>query len=500
MIDAGCNLMKGIAGIFTKLKKDNRGFTLIEMMVVIIILGFVFTAAYSLLNGFSTVVEKQRGKIDARNDVRLAMNQIVKEIESSSGVALSGSVCYVTQPSGTTAAYYYDHGRKAVIRDVDGKQSVFIESLDYNRNPFSVTAEGNKYEIRLVTLNRSKVPGRPETEEYTLVAVRRQTDRQVVVLKAIAPTANPVPGVYGTAQNVSLSTPTNGGAIRVSTDNINWQTYTGPISVPVNTTIYAYTEKAGMKNSDKVTFYYGIKAAAPTASPAPGTYTSGQNVTLSTATAGGTIYYSLDGSNFSTYSSPINVSSSKIITAYTAKGGMENSDRVSFAYTINLEDQGPDPIFTKNPISAYSDWITDKGQLIGGGQKREKDVIFEVKEAGADGKKVIKDTYNGNRNYTADSMIFVEDMVITGTVFLDARTVIFKGDVYIINDNVNGKGKLILKDSMFQNTGRLYVEKTVYLNGTAILERGVYSYQTETNLADSDHRKNRLKKLGAIPY
>lgn len=479
---------------------------MIEMIVVIIILGFVFTAAYSLLNGFSTVVEKQRGKIDARNDVRLAMNQIVKEIESSSGVALSGSVCYVTQPSGTTAAYYYDNGRKAVIRDVDGKQSVFIESLDYNRNPFSVTAEGNKYEIRLVTLNRSKVPGRPETEEYTLVAVRRQTDRQVVVLKAIAPSANPVPGIYGAAQNVSLSTPTSGGTIKFSTDNTNWQTYTGPMSVPVNTTIYAYTEKAGMKNSDKVTFYYGIKAVAPTASPAPGTYTSSRNVTLSTVTAGGTIYYSLDGSNFTPYSSPINVSSSRTITAYTAKGGMENSDRVSFAYTINSGPEVPGPDFADETVSGTAvgvGWIKSDGELnpnTPDKQQWNKNVVLD-----GSGTDIYDRRAGGSGNFIAYAVVLVDDVKLKGTLFLDAKTIVFQGDVYMYTGSGNA-GKLILKCSNTRNVPGygygfvIYFEKNVYLNGQQVLGRGVYFSNTEVDLSNAHDVAAKLRRMGDIPY
>jgi len=81
------------------------------------------------------------------------------------------------------------------------------------------------------------------------------------------------------------------------------------------------------------------KAASPTASPAAGTYTTTQSVTLSSATSGASIYYTTNGSTPTTssnlYSTPITVSTTSTIKAIAVKSGMTNSDVASFAYTIN---------------------------------------------------------------------------------------------------------------------------------------------------------------------
>lgn len=78
--------------------------------------------------------------------------------------------------------------------------------------------------------------------------------------------------------------------------------------------------------------------ATPTFSPAAGTYTSAQNVTLSTTTDGATIYYTIDGTdpttNSSVYSSAIEVSSTTTIKAMAVKGGLDNSSVASATYTI----------------------------------------------------------------------------------------------------------------------------------------------------------------------
>ena len=63
--------------------------------------------------------------------------------------------------------------------------------------------------------------------------------------------------------------------------------------------------------------------SAPTFSPAAGTYYEAQNVTISTTTAGATIYYTLDGNNPTTssavYSSPIAISETTTVKAMAAK-------------------------------------------------------------------------------------------------------------------------------------------------------------------------------------
>ncbi len=78
--------------------------------------------------------------------------------------------------------------------------------------------------------------------------------------------------------------------------------------------------------------------AAPTFSPAGGTYTSAQNVTISTTTAGATIYYTTDGStpssNSAVYSTPIAVSSYTVVKAIAVKDGV-SSTVVTATYIIS---------------------------------------------------------------------------------------------------------------------------------------------------------------------
>ena len=85
--------------------------------------------------------------------------------------------------------------------------------------------------------------------------------------------------------------------------------------------------------------------AKPTFSPEAGTYTSSQNVTISTTTAGATIYYTTNGNDPTTsssvYSSAISVSETTTIKAIAVKSGYDNSEVATATYTIfNIEHAG----------------------------------------------------------------------------------------------------------------------------------------------------------------
>ena len=95
-------------------------------------------------------------------------------------------------------------------------------------------------------------------------------------------------------------------------------------------------------------------AASPTFSPAPGTFTAAQSVALTDATAGASIYYTVDGttptSASTLYSSatPIAISSTSTIKAIAIAAGYTNSAVASGTYTINLPVAAT-PTFTPAP-------------------------------------------------------------------------------------------------------------------------------------------------------
>lgn len=106
----------------------------------------------------------------------------------------------------------------------------------------------------------------------------------------------------------------------------DWRGYTNTTTAP--TTVKFYKRGTGVVT----------EVAAPTFSPEAGTYTSAQNVTISCATEGATIYYTIDGSqptNESTvYSKAIPVATTTTIKAKAFKEGLDASAIASATYTI----------------------------------------------------------------------------------------------------------------------------------------------------------------------
>lgn len=104
----------------------------------------------------------------------------------------------------------------------------------------------------------------------------------------------------------------------------------------------SYTTTTGNIANTQIAFYKKVNnenvVSTPTFSPAAGTYTTAQNVTISCATTGATIHYTTDGSvptaSSPTYSSAIPVSTTTTIKAIAVKSGMTNSFVAEAAYTI----------------------------------------------------------------------------------------------------------------------------------------------------------------------
>ena len=78
--------------------------------------------------------------------------------------------------------------------------------------------------------------------------------------------------------------------------------------------------------------------AIPTFSPAPGSYTGSQNVTLADATSGASIHYTVDGSTPTsgspTYTGPLGITSTTTIKALATEAGYVTSGVLSGTYTI----------------------------------------------------------------------------------------------------------------------------------------------------------------------
>ncbi len=150
---------------------------------------------------------------------------------------------------------------------------------------------------------------------------------------------------YGSDTGKVTLSLTNGGTLGGTYSNIapnaNWTSYTATVTnAKSNTTIkFATSSKRVYLDDVVITYPSSATVATPTFSPAGGSYSSTQSVTISSATSGATIYYTTDGStpttSSSVYSSAISVSSTTTIKAIAVKSGMTNSEVATATYTIS---------------------------------------------------------------------------------------------------------------------------------------------------------------------
>jgi N-acetylneuraminic acid mutarotase len=82
----------------------------------------------------------------------------------------------------------------------------------------------------------------------------------------------------------------------------------------------------------------GVAASSPSFSPAAGTYTGTQTLTITDASPGAIIYYTTDGSTPSTssniYTSPITLTHTTTVTAFASATGLMNSPLTTAKYTL----------------------------------------------------------------------------------------------------------------------------------------------------------------------
>jgi sugar lactone lactonase YvrE/AraC-like DNA-binding protein len=174
-----------------------------------------------------------------------------------------------------------------------------------------------------------------------------------------APVFSPTAGTYGTDQSITIASSTDGASIFYTTDGTTPATsvtgstlqYSGNIEVNgngTNTTITAIAVKSGMTESTVASADYTInyeQVSTPQFSPAAGTFTSDQSVTITSSTVGTSIFYTTDGTEPATsaggstltYSGAIPVTgnnTTKTIKAIAVKSGLSSSTVATAAYTI----------------------------------------------------------------------------------------------------------------------------------------------------------------------
>ncbi len=165
------------------------------------------------------------------------------------------------------------------------------------------------------------------------------------------PSASPIGGSASTTQSVTLSTGTSGASIYYTTNGttptIGSTLYSGAISISSSRTLKAIAVKNGSTNSAVMSEDYTIasQVIAPIASVSGGMFYNNQSITLSSATATSSIYYTVDGSTPTTssslYTGTITISASTTLNAIAAKNLFTDSEVMTESYILQTATPTP---------------------------------------------------------------------------------------------------------------------------------------------------------------
>ena len=242
-------------------------------------------------------------------------------------------------PTFSVAAGTYTSAQSVTISDTTPGATIY-----YTTNGTTPTTSSTAATGPINVSSSQTIEAIATASGYTASAVASAT--YTIGQPAATPTFSPVAGTYTSAQTVTISDATAGATIYYTTNGTTPTTtstlYTGPINVSSSETIEAIATASGYSNSAVATAAYTInlatQAATPTFSPAAGTYSSAQSVTISDTTPGATIYYTTNGTAPTTsstvYSGPITVSASETLEAIATASSYSTSAVGTAAYTI----------------------------------------------------------------------------------------------------------------------------------------------------------------------
>ena len=137
-----------------------RGFSLVEVMIVMVLLGVVLTALTSLLFSFSKKVSQENTRMEMREDLRNSLRTVEREVRNSAGVINS---CPSSRCGGTT----FTSSATVLLM----AQPVFVSDEPKTMDPTDVN---NNDIVVLRVLNNDLVMSRFTTTGSTFTNVNNQ--------------------------------------------------------------------------------------------------------------------------------------------------------------------------------------------------------------------------------------------------------------------------------------------------------------------------------------
>ena len=265
-----------------------------------------------------------------------------------------------------TATTYASAQRVELRSAIDGA------TIYYTTDGSTPTTGSMKYSSAITVSSTETINAIAAKDGMTTSSVATATYKISVLGVVSAPTFSPAGGAFTSAQRVELRSATDGATIYYTTDGsvptTGSKAYSLALTVSSTERINAIAVKADMATSATASAMYEFDTVAtPTFSPAGGTFTSAQTVTLSSATSGATIHYTTNGrlatASSTEYSSAITVGTTETLCAIAVKAGMVTSATASAVYTF---DTVAAPTFSVNAGSyATTQTVTLRSATVG---------------------------------------------------------------------------------------------------------------------------------------
>jgi hypothetical protein len=279
--------------------------------------------------------------------ISVAASMTVQALASAVGYTSSGVVkaAYVVVPEQAAApAFSLGSGSYAGTQTVTITDATPNASIYYTLDGTIPTASSTLYSAPISIASSETLSAVAVASGFSNSAVTSAIYKISPPVEA-SPAFSPFPGRYTASQKVTITDNTPGSKIYYTTDGSTPTTastlYTQPLTVSSTQTISAFAAAPNFANSLIVSATYSINTpqlSSPTFSPAQGSYSNPQTVSLADATAGAAIYYTTDGSaptiSSTLYSGPIAVNTTETLTAIAALNGYATSAPVTATYQI----------------------------------------------------------------------------------------------------------------------------------------------------------------------
>ena len=247
--------------------------------------------------------------------------------------------------SGVTEGKVYNSGVTISISNPNAEGDIYY-ALDGTEPSESNTRYSSDIKLSDVKVYTLRTVVKSGAKASAVVTVNFEIKKDTVS----APVFDPASGkTFSNTASITVTSSTVGASIYYTTDGSepseSSTKYSGAISLTTNGdyTIRAVAIKDGVK-STVTTANYTVNISkdiveTPVITPATGTFTSAQSVTIKCNTTGADIYYTIDGSepteSSTKYSNAFQVSATTTVKAIAVKSGYEDSSVATSTITIN---------------------------------------------------------------------------------------------------------------------------------------------------------------------